>query len=178
MTALTCPIPENINPLYASNFIFSVNKLPDMTFFVQDVSLPDISLGEATYATRLSDIPVPGDKVNFGTLTVSFQIDEAYKNFKAITEWLLALGYPDENQRFTTFINKKENYLSQHLKTVSDATLGILDSEMQTIAMYTFIDCFPISISGLEMTSQATDSNPLKVTATFAYNYFILETPT
>lgn len=175
-TPLTCPIPGTINPLFASNFIFSVNKLPDLTFFVQDVSLPDISLGQANYSTRLSDIPVPGDKLNFGTLSVSFQIDESYKNFKALTEWIMALGFPESNSQYTNFIDQQEVHLSEHLKTVSDATLGILDSEMQPIAIYTFVDCFPISVSGFEVTSQTTDSNPLKATAVFAFNYFSLDT--
>ena len=175
--ALTCPIPESTNPLYPSNFVFSVNKLPDMTFFVQDVNLPEVSLGEANYATRLSDIPVPGDKLNFGNITVSFMVDEAYKNFKALTEWIIALGYPEENEQFTKFIRGQDNFLDEHLKTVSDATLGILDSEMKPVAVYSFVDCFPISVGGFDFTSQSTDSNPLKATATFAYNYFILETP-
>lgn len=174
--ALQCPVPANVNPLYPSNFVFSVNKAPNLTFFVQDVDLPDISLGEATYATRLSDIPVPGDKVVFSPLTISFQIDEDYVNYRELTRWLIALGYPESNQQFTSFINEQDNLLSEHLKTVSDATLGILDSELQPIAVYTFVDCYPLSVSGFQFTSQASDSNPLKATATFAFNYYELQT--
>ena len=34
-SALQCPIPENIDYLMPGNFIFSVHKIPQLTFFVQ-----------------------------------------------------------------------------------------------------------------------------------------------
>lgn len=176
MSNLSCPIPENINPLYATNFIFSVHKLPKMTYFIQDVTLPDISLGEALYATPLSDIPVPGDKPNFGNLTFSFTIDESFKNYAEISTWILALGYPENHEQFSKFIRDQEGNLTEHLRTVSDATLGILDSSNQPIATYTFVDCFPISLSGFEYSSTETDARTIKATASFAFNYFYFRT--
>lgn len=172
--ALKCPIPENINPLYPSNFIFSIHKIPDTTFFVQEANLPDLTLGSASMSTPLSDIPIPGDKLEFGTLNIGFMVDENYTNYQKLTEWILALGYPVSHSQFTEFINKQENNLTEHLKTVSDATLGILDSSMQPIATYTFIDCYPIKVGGFQFSTEITNPTPLKATATFAFNYYKL----
>lgn len=173
---LSCPMPENTNPLYISNFIFSVQKAPDMTFFVQNANLPDISLGEATIATPLSDWPEPGDKVNFGQFSCTFLLDEKMRNYKQITDWLIALGYPTDHRQFSKFIYKQENNLSEHLKTVSDATLGILGANLGPIATYTFIDCFPVSISGFQFDTTVSDAQPIRATATFAYSSYELIT--
>lgn len=174
--ALKCPMPDNINPLYPANFIFSVHKAPELTFFVQDVNMPDMSLGNATYATPLTDIPVPGDKINFGQLTISFLVDEKFSNYSQLTEWMLALGFPDDHQRFTSFTKKQENNLSEHLKTVSDATLGIIDAANHPVATYTFIDCFPISLGGWQYSSKNTDTTPITATVTFLFDHFKLQT--
>lgn len=173
---LRCPIPDNINPLLATNFIFSVHKLPDITFFVQDVSMPDVSLGQASISNPLQDTPMPGDKVSFGSLTVSFTIDEKFANYKAVTEWLLGLGYPENHLQFTTFISAQQNNLSEHLKTVSDATLGILDSSNLPVATYTFIDCFPVSLGGFEYSTSETTARHIKASVTFAFSHYQLRT--
>lgn len=173
---LTCPIPDTLNPLYISNFVFSVHKLPSMTFFVQQASLPDITLGEATMATPLVDFPIPGDKMNFSQFSCTFMIDEKFENYKNVTEWIMALGYPDNHERYTQFINKQESNLNEHLKTVSDATLGVLDANLRAIATYTFIDCFPISVSGIQYDTTVADAVPIKATVTFAYSHYELKT--
>lgn len=173
---LSCPMPENTNPLYISNFAFSVHKAPKMTFFVQSANLPDISLGEASVASPLLDWPEPGDKINFGQFSCTFMVDERMENFKELTNWMLALGYPDDHDRFTQFMKSQDNLLTERLKTVSDATLGILGANLQPIATYTFIDCFPVSISGIQFDTTVTDATPIKITATFAYSNFELKT--
>jgi len=178
MSALSCPIPENINPLYTTNFIFSVHKAPLMTYFVQDVNLPEISLGQAQISNPLLDVPMPGDKVTYGNLTLSFTIDSNFKNYSELSNWLISLGYPENHNQFTTFVNSQANNLTEHLKTVSDATLAILDSANKPIATYTFVDCFPVSLSGFEYSSSETDARTIKATATFVFSHYQLRTAT
>lgn len=173
---LRCPIPENINPLFSTNFIFSIHKVPDLTFFVQDVGLPSITLGEASVSNPLQDTPMPGDKLVYGELTVSFTIDERFQNYRVVSEWLHALGYPENHEQFTLFVAKQEANLTEHMKTVSDATLGILDSSNNPVATYTFIDCFPTSLSGFEYTTTDTDASSIKATATFRFSHYQLRT--
>ena len=172
---LTCPVPETINNLFANTFIFSVLKLPELTFFVQDVTFPGMTLGEAMVSSPLVDYPEPGDKIQFEALTVSFLIDERFKNYKAVSDWMLALGYPVNHTQFSNFVGKQTDG-SEHLKTVSDATLGILDSSNNTLATYTFVDCFPISVGGFQYSSKETDARTLSVSVTFAFSYYTLQT--
>lgn len=170
--ALQCPIPGNTDYLMPGNFIFSVHKIPQLTFFVQTASLPDIVLGEARTENPLSEIPYPGDKINFGTLSILFMIDSKFENYRLMQEWMIGLGYPENHKQYTDFIAKQEPQLTENLKAMSDATLGILDKSNRAVATYTFIDVFPINLSPVEYSTMDTSPSPLKANATFAYSYY------
>lgn len=176
MKQLTCPMPGNTSPLQPNNFAFSVHKIPEITFFLQDVNLPELSLGSASLSTPLVDVPIPGDKIQFGSLTATFIVDSRFKNYSAVRSWLIGLGYPENHDDFVKFIGKQASELSEHYKTVSDATLGILDGSNQAIATATFVDCFPISLSDIQFTTQATSIEPVKATVTFLYSHYQLNT--
>ena len=63
---------------YASpvQFRFKCTKLPLVEFFVQSVNLPGINLGSAQQTNPLYDIPLPGDKITYASLDLSFVVDE------------------------------------------------------------------------------------------------------
>ena len=87
---------------YASpiQFRFKCTKLPLVEFFVQSANIPGISLGSAQQNTPLIDVPLPGDKVTFSSLDMSFLVDENLNNFKEIHDWILGLGFPDNHTQF------------------------------------------------------------------------------
>lgn len=174
MTILTCPTPSNINPLNANGFIFSVSKLPELTFFVQDVDLPSMSIGIATQSSSVHDIKIPGETADYGDLSVSFLVDEQFANYKAIYGWMVGLSYPEGHQLYTEFLNsvKNDQSYSELAKGYSDATLTILDSSNNPVQAITFVDAFPTSLSTLPFSAQNTDVNYLRATATFSYSYY------
>ena len=71
---------------YASpiQFRFKMAKLPKVEFFVQTANIPGISLGTATAVTPLYDYPIPGDKITYSTLDISFLVDENLNNYKEL----------------------------------------------------------------------------------------------
>ncbi len=174
MSILTCPYPGNINPLLLSQYQFSIAKLPSLTYFVQETEIPEMSLGSSLQASSVHDIKLPGDTLEFADITVQFIIDEELNNWNAIFFWMQALGFPESNQQFTNFINAQvnSNTYSVLSKMVSDGTLTILDNTNNPKQIFTFVDMFPISLSGLRFSSQTTDKDPAIGTATFAYSYY------
>lgn len=176
MTILTCPSPSNINPLNPNGFLFSVTKLPELTFFVQDVELPQLSIGVVTQASSVHDIKIPGETADYGSLSVSFLVDEQFANYKAIYAWMIGLTYPESHAIYTEFLAsaKNSNLYSELSKGYSDATLSILDSSNNPVQRITFVDAFPTSLSSLPFTSQSNDVQYLRATATFEYTYYKL----
>ena len=174
MTILTCPSPSNINPLNPNGFLFSVTKLPELTFFVQDVELPSLTIGTIIQSSSVHDIKIPGETADYGSLTVSFLVDEQFANYKAIYAWMIGLTYPETHAIYTDFLasNKNENSYSELAKGYSDATLTILDSSNNPIQSITFVDAYPTSLSSLPFSSQNSDAQYLRATATFEYTYY------
>ena len=73
---LSCPLPENINPLSPNGYMFSIEKLPSLSFFCQEVNLPSLNLPEATQLNPFTKIPIAGDQLEFGQLTIQFLVDD------------------------------------------------------------------------------------------------------
>jgi len=168
--------PEQINPLNPNGFLFSVQKLPDLSFFVQEAEIPQLSIGIATQASSVHDIKIPGETAEYSDLTVSFLVDEEFKNWTKIYEWMIGLTYPEGHQLYREFLELEKNAQSRTelAKGYSDATLTVLDSSNNPVRAITFVDAFPTSLSALPFSSQNTDVPYLRATATFAYTYYKL----
>lgn len=168
---LSCPIPTNINPLSPNGFMFSIQRLPELTYFAQDVSLPAITLGSLSIATPFVNYPVAGDMVEFGDLTIPFLVDSNMSNYKAVFNWIRGLGFPENNTQYTEQVTS-QLATSEVQASTSDATLSVLGSNNQVIQTIQFIDCIPTSLDTLTFTSTVQDVQYLVANVTFRYSYY------
>lgn len=172
-TTITCPIPSNINPLSPNGFMFSIQKLPELNFFAQSVNLPGITLGAPEYGNPFQVQPIPGESLTFDQLTVQFLIDEQMTNYQAIYNWIVALGFPNDYEQYTTFISEDNRGITSELATnYSDATLQILAGNNQVVKTVQFIDLFPIALDSLQFAGTNTDVQYLIGNVTFRYGYY------
>ena len=51
-----------------TGFKFILNRAPKVVFFSNQANIPGLNLGVTEQATYLTDIPVPGDKLQFQDL--------------------------------------------------------------------------------------------------------------
>lgn len=172
MPNLTCPIPANINPLSSNGFNFSIKKLPEVSYFCQEVALPGISLPTVDVSSSLSNIPVAGEMVTFDELNIQFLVDESMSNYKAVYNWLIGLGFPSDNIEYSNFINAQDTGYSRLSREYSDATLQILSSSNQVSQTVKFIDIIPTSLSGMTFQSTNTDVTYIAGNATFRFTRF------
>lgn len=175
MATLTCPMPENINPLSANGFLFNISKLPEVSFFCQQVNLPNITLGAPEQGTPFSMIPIPGEMITYGTLDLQFLIDENMSNFRSIYNWMTGLGFPVNNKQYSDFVATDTlNPRGELMKNYSDAVLQILNSSNNTSENKTiqFRDIFPVSLESLTMLATSTDVQYLVGSASFRISYY------
>ena len=64
--------PTKFDYAEPTKFRFGVIKLPKVEFFCTAANIPGISLGNASQPTPLKDIPIPGDKLEYENLSISF----------------------------------------------------------------------------------------------------------
>lgn len=170
---LTCPIPTNLNPLSPNGFNFTILKLPEVSYFCQQVNLPGIMLGDPMLANPFASAPVPGEHITFDTLNIQFLIDEDMANYKAIWNWIVALGFPQSYTQYTTFTGSTSpQTISELAKNYSDATLSILTANNTVVETVQFVDLFPVTLDSISFMSTSQDVQYLVGNATFRYNYY------
>lgn len=173
---LTCPIPANINPLSPNGFMFTIQKLPSITFFCQEANLPGITLGAPEFANPFNLQPIPGETLTYDTLNVKFLVDEAMENYQSIYNWIVALGFPQSYDQYITYFNEEQRIVVSELAAnYSDATLSILGSSNNTVKTIRFIDMFPVTLDSLMFQSGNNDVQYLVGNATFRYGYYKFE---
>ena len=174
MLSLTCPVPNNINPLQSTGFMFTINKLPEISFFCQEANIPEITLPTAEFENRFSVVPVAGDKPQFGDLFITFLIDEGMENYVAVHNWLVGLGFPKDTNQYSSYIESHRtfNQESNVSASVSDGVLQILNSSNNTTRTIQFIDLVPVSLTSLQLQSTVTETTYLAGNAVFKYNYY------
>jgi hypothetical protein len=169
---ISCPIPSDINPMSPNGFSFTISKLPELSFFCQQVTLPALSIGAPEQTNPFINAVLPGEIATFDQLQVQFLVDSQMLNYKAIYNWLVALSFPENHQQYTTFIGNDENRYSELAKNYSDGSLSMLTGNNTIASTVTFIDLFPISLEGLTFQSTNSDVQYLIGNATFRYTYY------
>lgn len=170
---LTCPIPSNINPLSPNGFMFSIEKLPELTYFCQEVNIPGITLGEPALFNPFAQVPVPGDSLTYDSLNVKFLVDEDMTNYIAIYNWIVALGFPQSYDQYINFVSESQfGSLGELAKNYSQATLSILGNTNTPKKYIQFVDIFPTNIGTLTFQSTNQDVQYIVGDATFRFSYY------
>ena len=169
------PIP-NRNFLSPTGFKFALKRSPGVAFFCNQANIPSLDLGIAEQPTYLKNIDVPGDKIQFGDLSLRFLVDEDLMNYMEIQNWIRGLGYPEKISEFADLENQsvlgKEVKFGQSGDDIySDATLQVLSNNLVPQFQVIFSDCFPYSLS--TVTFDATDTDIEYFTADVSFKYTI-----
>ncbi len=165
---------DNRNFLAPTGFKFSLKRSPGVAFFCNQANIPSLDLGIATQPSYLKDIDVPGDKIQFGDLTLRFLVDEDLVNYMEIQNWIRGLGYPESIQEFNELENEAVlpgNFGRAGDNIYSDGTLQILSSNLVAKFNVNFKDMFPYSLSTI--TFDATDTDIEYFTADVSFKYTI-----
>jgi hypothetical protein len=141
---------------------------------VQRVTLPSLTLPATTQPTPFVRIPRPGDHLDFGELSVTFKLNENLDNYLEIYNWLIALGKPEKFSQYTLKDRPYEGTGEQKDTVASDITLTFLTSAMNGNVEFTMRDCFPISLTDLEVDSTVADIEYITATATFAVRDYVI----
>ena len=162
---------DNRNYMSPIGFQFSIARYPKVSFFSNKAGLPEISLGGAEQPNYLKQIMHPGDRVEYGELNIEFLVDEDMLNYTLIHNWMTGLGFPDSPQQFKDITTDNSGQDDMKLQ-YSDGTLGILNSNYNTIARVKFWDLYPTSLSTLEFSATDADINYFVATTTFNFLYY------
>jgi len=160
-------LAENLNILGDNNFHFEIQELPTVSLFAQTFSIPGITLGRAPVPTSNVDYNMPGEKIEYEDLVITFLIDEYLKNYIEVFNWMTYLGFPESTDQF-----KKLKANLTPYKEVSDIILTVTTNKFNPYIQIVFVDCFPTDLSPVDFTNIDTTVSPIQATVTFDYSYY------
>jgi len=188
--------PDKMDYASPVQFRFKCTKLPEVEFFCQSANIPGISLGSATQPTSLYDVPIPGDKITYQDLSITFLVDENLNNYKEIHDWLIGLGFPSNHNQFRDLqATSADRFPGSTRSTAatgtstprplaeggiySDATLTVLNSKNIAKTEIRFQNLYPTSLGSLSYDVKASDVDYLQAAVSFTYmNYNIVQIST
>ena len=97
-------------------FKFVIGRTPNVDYFCQSASIPEVSIGVREIPTPVKDYVVPGDKMTFGDLNLRFLVNEDMDNYFEIYKWLKGLTNPKVSRTLqsisTLLMRKVEHQIS------------------------------------------------------------------
>ena len=161
--------PINTSFLSPIGFRFQLNNFPDVNYFCQAATLPGISIGTIPVPTPLKQIELSGDEVSFEELSIRFVVDENMKNWLAIYDWIIGLGFPTEEGQ------AKYKKLAATSELTTDAVLTVLTSNMNPQIHFRFKEFFPLRLSSIAFDSGGTDIDYVTADVSFRYDVYTVQ---
>lgn len=157
--------PSGTNLTYPQNFLFKLRRYPNISYFVQEIRLPDQGAEPKEYPSMIGpNLKQPSSVPGYSELTISFLIDENLTNYYNILTWMR------EGSAYSDFSNVKP------IKDIYDeAYLMFLTNKKVPYRRIIFQDIFPTELSSLEFSYADTENTPLNATCKFAVSQFTVE---
>ena len=198
MTTETSPLnrqPSKLDYSSPTQFRFLINQLPKVQYFTVAANIPGLTLSENQYDTPLKNIPLPGEKLEFEDLNITFIVDENLENYIEMNKWITAIGFPKDRSQFRDFrgvtsntsvatradFSKQADVGAVQASTperpiFSDSVMTILTNKNNPVVECRFSDCFPTSLSGLDYNQNVTDVDYLTASVSFKYTLYEIVT--
>ena len=180
--------PTKLDYASPTQFKFSINQLRKVEFFTVSANIPDLTLADVVIPTPFKPIPVLGQNLTYGNLSITFIVDEFLENYRELHEWLTGIGFPKDRKQFSEFRSNTANRgtasptpvqdVGKVGKSVSDsamfsdATLTVLSNKNNPIVEVRFSSMYPVSLGALEFSQQASDVEYMTVQADFTYQIY------
>jgi len=164
--------PSTLDFSAQSLFKMVFTRIPNVEYYTFSVTIPGITLGEATQPTPTLDIRLPGDKLVFDPFVLTFLVQEDLQNYVEIYNWLIGLGKPVSTDQHKAFVRKGFPERTEKQNKYSDASLFVLTNKNNPAIEVVFRDIYPISLSTITFDSSVADYAVLTADVTFNYLYY------
>jgi hypothetical protein len=174
--------PANQSIAQPTKYQLIFDRLPEVNFFCQSVVLPGANITPTYFATPFIDQNLPGDKLKYNDFSVSFIIDEDFKSWFSIYEWMVGLTFPESFEQYRNLDQlAKINYgnISATKKLAkpaySDAILTLTTNKNNPNIRVKFYDVFPVSLSSVNFSYAESAEQVLTGEVSLSFSYFTFD---
>lgn len=162
-------VPTDQNLLQSSTFQVAFSRLPYVQFFLQEFYIPGINVPAQTQDTPFVNAPIPGNKLTYEAIIMTFAVDEALMSYTSLQDWLMGIGIPESFQEYKGLSLQQRLQMRSAKPQYSDMTFTVLTNKNNPIMSFQFTDVFPESLSGLQMSTKVDASTIITATASFRF---------
>ena len=168
MSKLDCG--DNINLFQPTSFRVVMNRkfYGTFQFFVSRVAHPGAQNAAAeTPFSRLGGVPMPGNSMTYGELSMDVLLDEDFRSYIEIYDWMLR--HVNEEQ-----IADRVGYGSSQdpIPSYADIHITALNSNNGKNVEFRYKDCVPVSIGDINFDAQNQGVDFITFPASFRFSYF------
>jgi hypothetical protein len=149
-------------------FLVSIKRLPNVEFYTQQATIPGISASAIQRPTMFNKVYETPDELTYNNFEFSFIIDENMNNFLEVFNWMTSITAPKNFDQY-----KQLKYSDNGI--ISDVTIIVLNSKKNNSIKINFKNCFPVSLSDIDLDTTRNDIEYPKATVTFQYDYYEIE---
>jgi|TARA_A100001388_G_scaffold49067_2_gene32685 hypothetical protein len=160
-------LAQNLNYLQPTGYKVIIDRkyYPNLEFFCQTFQHPGMTATAAELPfKRIGSVPFQADKLTFGELILTIIVDEEVKSYTELYNWMEDLI---EKNNIPSSVRTATEQSS-----LSDITVGILNSHNNVTKKFRYIDCVPTLLGDLNFESIGGAENFLTFPASFRFSYF------
>ena len=173
-------LPDNLSYLAPTQFELLVKKLPNTKYFATGVNIPSVSVGETLQPTRLgATVKLPGDKIQFGEITITFIVDENMENWTELYNWMEGITASTDTEKYRLLVggNKREGEEQDGSgdfdQLHSDMTIVVTTAANNPNRYVRIQDAYPSALGEIAMdTTVAGGISYVTCTASFQFTSF------
>lgn len=169
-------LTNNKNFLQPSGFKIVINRknFPNLEYFCQAVMHPGASVTPLEVSgRRITSIPLAGDKITYGELSLDIILDEDMQSYREMQDWLDRMVNEGQvsGAAYTGSVTEQLAGGSGvgKIPTHADITLSILSSHNNGNVQINYKDCIPTNVGGITFTSNASDVQYLTFNTSFRF---------
>jgi len=151
-------LTENKNFLQPTGFRVIVERenYGNLEFFAQSVQHPGTNVSAVEVAIpRITGLPVPGDTIAYGELTLNLILDEDLTSYKEVQKWMEGSVYGEGSP-------------------YHDIKVIVLTSHNNFCAQIQYKNCIPTSLGSIEFVSTTGDVQYVNFDVSFRFSEFVL----
>lgn len=161
-------IPENTSFLQGNKFTFEFPTLPFLKYFCQSVNIPGIQTNAVAVETPFSNTYRHGDKLVYDQFEVSVIVDEDLRVWEESYNWLRAITFPHEFREYWRNTNGRST-------AYHDGILTINTNANTPNLRFKFLNCHPVSMSGINFDTKLTADTTITSTISFRYDTYSID---
>ncbi|MDX1532707.1 MAG: hypothetical protein R3230_00715 [Nitrosopumilaceae archaeon] len=148
------------NTAKSTSFLMTVglDTNRQITLKIQSTNLGSVTINPAEMPARYSNIPFPGDKLEFSLLTTRFLLDEDLTEWLFLQDWIFAMANAD-------FVKKDELF--------TNVEITVYDRNNQPTVRMTYHNAYPLTVSDIDYTLVGEEQN-LTCSANFVYTHYTI----